>query len=115
MIYTPEEWFTLLLPTAPFSPITTSLELLRYTIRSMHLFLITTGQMQSHMPFTIVVTENSYRLRVPKYGAYFEFVNFGLLLFTYILCLSSRLQFPFEITKPYHLQIAIEPKLPHGK
>jgi len=31
-----------------------------------------------------------YRLRVPKYGAVLEFLNFALLLLTYVLCLSSR-------------------------
>ncbi|KAF8962728.1 hypothetical protein BDZ97DRAFT_1920296 [Flammula alnicola] len=31
-----------------------------------------------------------YRLRVPKYGAYLEFVNFALLLFTFVLCLSNK-------------------------
>jgi hypothetical protein len=33
---------------------------------------------------------NHYRLRVPKYGAYFEFVNVSLLLLTFVLCLSNR-------------------------
>ncbi|KAF8150616.1 receptor-activated Ca2+-permeable cation channel [Crassisporium funariophilum] len=33
---------------------------------------------------------NHYRLRVPKYGNYFEFLNFALLLFTFVLCLSNR-------------------------
>ncbi|KDR76350.1 hypothetical protein GALMADRAFT_247756 [Galerina marginata CBS 339.88] len=31
-----------------------------------------------------------YRLRVPKYGAYLEFLNFALLLFTFVLCLSNH-------------------------
>lgn len=31
-----------------------------------------------------------YRLRVPKYGNYFEFLNFALLLLTFILCLSTQ-------------------------
>lgn len=66
------------------------------------------------MSFPLVGTENSYRLRVPKYGAYFEFVNFALLLFTFVLCLSSMLQLPSEITKPYHLQIVIERKSHRG-
>lgn len=30
-----------------------------------------------------------YRLRVPKYRAMLEFMNFGLLLFFFVLCLSS--------------------------
>ena len=30
-----------------------------------------------------------YRLRVPKYGAILEFLNFALLLTTFLLCLSS--------------------------
>ncbi|CAA7265534.1 unnamed protein product [Cyclocybe aegerita] len=31
-----------------------------------------------------------YRLRVPKYGIYLEFLNFALLLLTFVLCLSNR-------------------------
>lgn len=31
-----------------------------------------------------------YRLRVPKYGNYFEFLNFALLLLTFVLCLSTQ-------------------------
>ncbi|TFK40031.1 receptor-activated Ca2+-permeable cation channel [Crucibulum laeve] len=31
-----------------------------------------------------------YRLRVPKYGAVLEFVNFALLLFTFVLCLANQ-------------------------
>lgn len=31
-----------------------------------------------------------YRLRVPKYGAILEFCNFGVLLFLFLLCLSSK-------------------------
>ncbi|KAJ3778195.1 receptor-activated Ca2+-permeable cation channel [Lentinula raphanica] len=31
-----------------------------------------------------------YRLRVPKYGAILEFLNFAILLLTFILCLSNR-------------------------
>ncbi|EMD33909.1 hypothetical protein CERSUDRAFT_107712 [Gelatoporia subvermispora B] len=31
-----------------------------------------------------------YRLRVPRYGAIMEFLNFALLLTTFLLCLSSR-------------------------
>ncbi|KZT18116.1 hypothetical protein NEOLEDRAFT_1080972 [Neolentinus lepideus HHB14362 ss-1] len=31
-----------------------------------------------------------YRLRVPKYGAILEFINFALLLLTFILCLSKQ-------------------------
>ncbi|PPQ65270.1 hypothetical protein CVT26_000230 [Gymnopilus dilepis] len=31
-----------------------------------------------------------YRLRVPKYGTYLEFLNFALLLLTFVLCLSNR-------------------------
>ncbi|KAF9485221.1 receptor-activated Ca2+-permeable cation channel [Pholiota conissans] len=31
-----------------------------------------------------------YRLRVPKYGAYMEFMNFSLLLLVFILCLSDH-------------------------
>ncbi|KAF9007612.1 receptor-activated Ca2+-permeable cation channel [Cyathus striatus] len=31
-----------------------------------------------------------YRLRVPKYGAVLEFINFALLLLTFVLCLSNR-------------------------
>ncbi|EPT01375.1 hypothetical protein FOMPIDRAFT_133127 [Fomitopsis schrenkii] len=31
-----------------------------------------------------------YRLRVPKYGAILEFLNFALLLTTFLLCLSNR-------------------------
>ena len=31
-----------------------------------------------------------YRLRVPKYGAILEFINFGALLFLFLLCLSSK-------------------------
>ena len=30
-----------------------------------------------------------YRLRVPRYGAILEFINFALLLTTFLLCLSS--------------------------
>jgi len=30
------------------------------------------------------------RLRVPKYGAWLEFLNFGLLLLTFVLCLFSK-------------------------
>lgn len=30
-----------------------------------------------------------YRLRVPRYGAILEFLNFALLLTTFLLCLSS--------------------------
>ncbi|KAF9048651.1 receptor-activated Ca2+-permeable cation channel [Panaeolus papilionaceus] len=37
-----------------------------------------------------------YRLRVPKYGAYLEFINFALLLLTFVLCLAN--QDPFGIT-----------------
>ncbi|KAF8905041.1 receptor-activated Ca2+-permeable cation channel [Gymnopilus junonius] len=33
---------------------------------------------------------NHYRLRVPKYGTYLEFLNFALLLLTFVLCLSNR-------------------------
>jgi hypothetical protein len=57
----------------------------------------------SKYPFPVVVNVDFYRLRVPKYGAYFAFVNFALLLFTFLLCISSLSQFPFEITKPYDL------------
>ena len=32
-----------------------------------------------------------YRLRVPRYGAILEFLNFALLLTTFLLCLSSTL------------------------
>lgn len=32
-----------------------------------------------------------YRLRVPRYGAALEFINFCLLLLTFVLCLSSEL------------------------
>ncbi|KAJ7707806.1 hypothetical protein B0H17DRAFT_1034111 [Mycena rosella] len=31
-----------------------------------------------------------YRLRVPKYGAILEFLNFACLLFTFVLCLSNQ-------------------------
>ncbi|KIK59794.1 hypothetical protein GYMLUDRAFT_44251 [Collybiopsis luxurians FD-317 M1] len=31
-----------------------------------------------------------YRLRVPKYGAILEFLNFSVLLVTFVLCLSNR-------------------------
>ncbi|EPQ52879.1 hypothetical protein GLOTRDRAFT_80104 [Gloeophyllum trabeum ATCC 11539] len=31
-----------------------------------------------------------YRLRVPKYGAILEFLNFALLLLTFVLCLSNQ-------------------------
>ncbi|KAL0569007.1 hypothetical protein V5O48_012959, partial [Marasmius crinis-equi] len=31
-----------------------------------------------------------YRLRVPKYGAILEFLNFALLLITFVLCLSNK-------------------------
>ncbi|KDQ56997.1 hypothetical protein JAAARDRAFT_35597 [Jaapia argillacea MUCL 33604] len=31
-----------------------------------------------------------YRLRVPKYNAILEFLNFAVLMFTFILCLSTR-------------------------
>ncbi|KAE9399264.1 hypothetical protein BT96DRAFT_1019592 [Gymnopus androsaceus JB14] len=31
-----------------------------------------------------------YRLRVPKYGAILEFLNFAVLLLTFILCLANR-------------------------
>ncbi|KAJ7284865.1 receptor-activated Ca2+-permeable cation channel [Mycena rebaudengoi] len=31
-----------------------------------------------------------YRLRVPKYGAILEFLNFACLLFTFVLCLSNE-------------------------
>ncbi|KAK7043585.1 hypothetical protein VNI00_008196 [Paramarasmius palmivorus] len=31
-----------------------------------------------------------YRLRVPKYGAILEFLNFALLLVTFVLCLSNK-------------------------
>lgn len=31
-----------------------------------------------------------YRLRVPRYGAILEFLNFALLLTTFLLCLSSE-------------------------
>lgn len=30
-----------------------------------------------------------YRLRVPRYGAILEFINFALLLTTFLFCLSS--------------------------
>jgi hypothetical protein len=33
---------------------------------------------------------NHYRLRVPKYNAILEFLNFAILLLTYALCLSSK-------------------------
>ncbi|OCH84728.1 hypothetical protein OBBRIDRAFT_741085 [Obba rivulosa] len=33
---------------------------------------------------------NHYRLRVPRYGAILEFLNFALLLTTFLLCLSNR-------------------------
>ncbi|KAJ7227072.1 receptor-activated Ca2+-permeable cation channel [Mycena pura] len=36
-----------------------------------------------------------YRLRVPKYGAILEFLNFACLLFTFVLCLSKQ---GFDIT-----------------
>ena len=32
-----------------------------------------------------------YRLRVPRYGAILEFLNFALLLTTFLLCLSSEI------------------------
>ncbi|GBE88279.1 hypothetical protein BKA93DRAFT_827390 [Sparassis latifolia] len=41
-----------------------------------------------------------YRLRVPKYGAILDFINFALLLTSFLLCLSSRnlnKMNPFEI------------------
>ncbi|KAI0077860.1 hypothetical protein K474DRAFT_1661071 [Panus rudis PR-1116 ss-1] len=41
-----------------------------------------------------------YRLRVPKYGAILEFLNFTALLLTFLLCLSNRdlhYMTPFEI------------------
>jgi len=31
-----------------------------------------------------------YRLRVPRYGAILEFLNFALLLTAFLLCLSNR-------------------------
>ncbi|KAH8100884.1 hypothetical protein BXZ70DRAFT_936367 [Cristinia sonorae] len=31
-----------------------------------------------------------YRLRVPRYGAMLEFINFGILLFLFVACLSSK-------------------------
>ncbi|TCD67162.1 hypothetical protein EIP91_000447 [Steccherinum ochraceum] len=31
-----------------------------------------------------------YRLRVPRYGAVLEFLNFAILLFLFVLCLASR-------------------------
>lgn len=34
-----------------------------------------------------------YRLRVPKYGAILEFLNFACLLVTFVLCLSSTVAF----------------------
>ncbi|KAI0042867.1 hypothetical protein FA95DRAFT_1609847 [Auriscalpium vulgare] len=43
---------------------------------------------------------NHYRLRVPKYGAILEFLNFACLLITFILCLSYRdvnALHPFEV------------------
>jgi hypothetical protein len=51
----------------------------------------------------VVVTRNFYRLRAPKYRAYFEYVNFTLLLVTFLLCISSLSQLPLKITNPYHL------------
>ncbi|PPQ91007.1 hypothetical protein CVT25_013932 [Psilocybe cyanescens] len=33
---------------------------------------------------------NHYRLRVPKYRTYLDFLNFTLLLFTFVLCLANR-------------------------
>ncbi|PFH52912.1 hypothetical protein AMATHDRAFT_138783 [Amanita thiersii Skay4041] len=38
-----------------------------------------------HAPFL-----DHYRLRVPKYGAILEFLNFALLLITFVLCLFNR-------------------------
>ena len=32
-----------------------------------------------------------YRLRVPKYGAILEFLNFALLLTTFLLCISRTM------------------------
>jgi hypothetical protein len=43
---------------------------------------------------------NHYRLRVPRYGAILEFLNFALLLVTFVLCLSYKnldAPHPFEI------------------
>jgi hypothetical protein len=37
-----------------------------------------------------------YRLRVPKYGAVLEFLNFACLLVTFLLCLSSGVAFLFD-------------------
>ena len=31
-----------------------------------------------------------YRLRVPRYGAILEFLNFAILLFLFVLCLASE-------------------------
>ncbi|KAF5327160.1 hypothetical protein D9619_004543 [Psilocybe cf. subviscida] len=33
---------------------------------------------------------NHYRLRVPKYGTYLGFLNFSLLLFTFMMCLAKQ-------------------------
>ena len=39
------------------------------------------------------LSDENLRLRVPKYGAYLEFLNFALLLFTFVLCLFSECVF----------------------
>ena len=52
---------------------------------------------------SVVVTKNFYRLRAPKYRAYFEYINFTLLLVTFLLCISSLSYLSLEITNPYHL------------
>ncbi|KAA1467684.1 hypothetical protein DENSPDRAFT_813509 [Dentipellis sp. KUC8613] len=44
---------------------------------------------------------NHYRLRVPRYGALLEFLNFALLLITFVLCLAyqdTKALHPFELT-----------------
>ena len=42
------------------------------------------------------------RLRVPFYGAILDFLNFSLLLLTFVLCLSSR---PLLIHRPHSILI----------
>ena len=51
----------------------------------------------------VVFKQNFYRLRAPKYRAYFEYVNFTLLLVAFLLCISSLSQLPLKSMYPYHL------------
>ncbi|EIN09997.1 hypothetical protein PUNSTDRAFT_67118 [Punctularia strigosozonata HHB-11173 SS5] len=48
-----------------------------------------------------------YRLRVPRYGAILEFLNFALLLVTFVLCLTNRNMEHMQISEIVFIVIAI--------